>query len=124
MRFVLFEAAKTLSVGVLRAGASSSTTVVNLTAACAAEGIVVGDSMRRFIALGTRGRAIAESALSTDAFDVPLASVQLKAPIYDPEKIICVGMNYREVSVCPRSPLVAGLRCCETVSWTRLVQRP
>lgn len=32
---------------------------------------------------------------------VPLSSVQLKAPIYDPDKLLCIGLNYKGNSPLP-----------------------
>ena len=35
-------------------------------------------------------------AAAPDAAGVPLATVELLAPVPDPEKIVCIGLNYRE----------------------------
>ena len=45
-----------------------------------------------------------QNILQPDAFD-------LKAPIYDPQKLICIGMNYRDHCVeqnieVPKEPLI------------------
>eukprot|EP00947_MAST-08B_sp_MAST-8B-sp1_P002235 g2235.t1 len=39
---------------------------------------------------------IAAKAMDGSAYDVAAKDVKMVAPIYDPEKIICIGMNYRE----------------------------
>src|ERR1700689_5029780 len=41
-------------------------------------------------------RRAAEAAARPGAIGVPVASVQLLAPILDPPKIVCVGLNYRD----------------------------
>jgi 2-keto-4-pentenoate hydratase/2-oxohepta-3-ene-1,7-dioic acid hydratase in catechol pathway len=41
-------------------------------------------------------RAAAEAAARPDAVRYPAASVKLLAPIPDPPKIVCVGLNYRD----------------------------
>ena len=53
-------------------------------------------SMRRFLDLGAPAFEVAAAALGDAKFHVPSAGVALKAPIYDPEKVLCVGMNYAE----------------------------
>ena len=53
--------------------------------------------MAAFIALGESGLAEARRALASGAGRVPLAQVQLTAPIPKPTRnIFCVGKNYRE----------------------------
>jgi len=56
---------------------------------------------RGFLELGNEGlrkaKALVEGARKAKKFTknvIPLSSVTLKAPITDPEKIICIGMNY------------------------------
>jgi len=58
-------------------------------------------TMRGFLELGNEGlrkaKALAEAAGRARKFTktvLPLGNVTLKAPITDPEKIICIGMNY------------------------------
>jgi len=58
-------------------------------------------TMRTFLELGNEGlrkaKAAADNALKARKFTktvLPLSTVTLKAPITDPEKIICIGMNY------------------------------
>src|SRR6478735_7338713 len=40
--------------------------------------------------------ALAERAASASSEGVPLAAAELLAPVTDPEKIICIGLNYRD----------------------------
>ncbi|NXO04564.1 FAHD2 protein, partial [Rhinopomastus cyanomelas] len=52
--------------------------------------------MRRFLQLGPQGLAAAQRVLESSGHRVPGGSVQLLAPIDDPEKVICVGLNYED----------------------------
>ena len=70
----------------------------------ASYGVVAGDSIidlgRRFgPACPTLRSAIAAGLINADAArgtcDLRLADVRLQTPITDPEKIVCVGLNYR-----------------------------
>src|SRR6476646_9086306 len=40
--------------------------------------------------------ALAERAASASSDGVPRAAAELLAPVTDPEKIICIGLNYRD----------------------------
>jgi hypothetical protein len=51
-------------------------------------------SMRRFLELGPTAFTTASASLKNSKYHVPLDTVVLKAPIYDSEKVLCVGMNY------------------------------
>src|SRR5690242_8772589 len=60
---------------------------------------------RRQLPTGVRGlleggpdllREAAETAARPDAVRYPAAAAKLLAPVPDPEKIICVGLNYRD----------------------------
>ncbi|XP_053905559.1 fumarylacetoacetate hydrolase domain-containing protein 2A isoform X2 [Cuculus canorus] len=53
-------------------------------------------SMRSFLESGQSGLSIARRALEAGRHRVPREAVQLLAPIGDPEKVICVGLNYRD----------------------------
>ncbi len=77
----------------------------------AAAGVLLGDavvplsSLERPPAAGVRGvleeldadglRALAAAAAQADE-RLPLAGLRLKAPVVDPQKIICIGLNYRD----------------------------
>ncbi|XP_054031047.1 fumarylacetoacetate hydrolase domain-containing protein 2 [Dryobates pubescens] len=53
-------------------------------------------SMRCFLESGPRGLASAQRALESGQHRVARSSVRLLAPIGDPQKVICVGLNYRD----------------------------
>ncbi|CAM9758268.1 unnamed protein product [Bubo scandiacus] len=53
-------------------------------------------SMRAFLESGPSGLAAARRALESGQHRVPRGTVQLLAPVGDPEKVICVGLNYRD----------------------------
>ncbi|NXT92409.1 FAHD2 protein, partial [Anhinga rufa] len=52
--------------------------------------------MRAFLESGQRGLAAAQRILESGQHRVPREAVRLLAPIEDPEKVICVGLNYRD----------------------------
>jgi hypothetical protein len=74
----------------LRIGAIKPDAVVDVTAALGSP----VSSMRRFLELGAPALATASAAFDDARFSVPLDGVVLMAPIYDSEKVLCVGMNY------------------------------
>ncbi len=84
MKFVTFERNSAAEAGVLR-----DENVVGLSAAGYAD-------MLSVIAGGADARARIESYLASSPAGVPLASVKLRAPVPKPNKIICVGLNYRD----------------------------
>jgi len=93
-RLVLFttKSSTTHNVGVLIHNGSS---VASITA-CMAEhgGFMPLTSMRVFLEMeGSRGKWI-DAATADPRFHALVSDIALKAPIYDPDKIICVGMNY------------------------------
>lgn len=49
-----------------------------------------------FLRLGEEARRIAETAVARTTNGIALEEVQLKAPIPNPGKIICIGLNYRD----------------------------
>ncbi|KAM6288863.1 LOW QUALITY PROTEIN: oxaloacetate tautomerase FAHD2A, mitochondrial-like, partial [Aegotheles albertisi] len=53
-------------------------------------------SMRQFLESGAQGMAAAQRALESGRFRVARGGTQLLAPVGDPEKLICVGLNYRD----------------------------
>jgi 2-keto-4-pentenoate hydratase/2-oxohepta-3-ene-1,7-dioic acid hydratase in catechol pathway len=76
---------------------------VDLTAALAASpdplhstGVSGGPSMCAFISHGDAALDFARAAVASGAHRVAAASAKLLAPITDPSKVICVGMNYKE----------------------------
>lgn len=54
-------------------------------------------SARAVLALGRVGHVrLAEAAAAADGASVPEADVEIGPPVPDPEKIICLGLNYRD----------------------------
>ena len=85
MRLVTFETG-----GEAKVGAIVEDQVVDLSAGDCA----VPESMRQFLEAGEAMLAAAQGVIDSGDHRVPLGNVQLKAPLLDPEKIICVGLNY------------------------------
>ncbi|NXV87056.1 FAHD2 protein, partial [Calonectris borealis] len=52
--------------------------------------------MRAFLETGQSGLAAAKRALESGRHRLPRGTVRLLAPVGDPEKVICVGLNYRD----------------------------
>ncbi|NXJ57922.1 FAHD2 protein, partial [Spizaetus tyrannus] len=52
--------------------------------------------MRAFLESGQSGLAAAQRALESGQHRLPRETVRLLAPVGDPEKVICVGLNYRD----------------------------
>lgn len=50
-------------------------------------------TMKGFLEMGDRGLSLAKSSYNK-TYCLPVSEVTFKAPIFDPEKIICIGMNY------------------------------
>ena len=73
-------------------------------------GVIVGEDVVPAQALGAPGgvrellptldaaglRELVQRAAGSDAARIPLAAARLAAPIPDPQKIICIGLNYRD----------------------------
>ncbi|KAM6191144.1 oxaloacetate tautomerase fahd2, mitochondrial-like [Sarcoramphus papa] len=53
-------------------------------------------STRAFLETGPSGLAVAQRALESGWHRLPRETVRLLAPVGDPEKVICVGLNYRD----------------------------
>jgi 2-keto-4-pentenoate hydratase/2-oxohepta-3-ene-1,7-dioic acid hydratase in catechol pathway len=53
-------------------------------------------SMRQFLELGEEGLSTVRAAMSSPSghFCIAKSQFTMKAPIYGPEKVLCVGMNY------------------------------
>ncbi len=84
MKFVTFEQNGAVEAGVLR-----GESVTGLSGAGYA-------GMLSVIAGGREARVRIESYLESSPASVPLAAVRLRAPVPKPNKIICVGLNYRD----------------------------
>jgi acylpyruvate hydrolase len=91
MRLITFALAGEQRLGAL-AGAGSDTRVYDLNRL---EPRLPADILA-FLEAGPAAFALAQQALAAAAPDdgLPLAAVQLKAPIPQPRKIICIGQNY------------------------------
>ena len=90
-RFMLFGDEESPTIGVV-VGTDS---VASISAAMAAEGLPdLRGSMRAFLTLGADETHRLARAATLNAPRVPLAGCALLAPIYDPQKVVCVGMNY------------------------------
>eukprot|EP01116_Phalansterium_solitarium_P021023 TRINITY_DN6399_c0_g2_i1.p1 TRINITY_DN6399_c0_g2~~TRINITY_DN6399_c0_g2_i1.p1 ORF type:complete len:298 (-),score=121.06 TRINITY_DN6399_c0_g2_i1:180-1073(-) len=83
LRLVTFE-----SGGSRRIGAQVDKEVVDL-----AKSVGVTD-MRSFLNLGSAGLKQAQDAVNSGKNRIALKDVTIKAPIDNPEKVICVGLNY------------------------------
>jgi 2-keto-4-pentenoate hydratase/2-oxohepta-3-ene-1,7-dioic acid hydratase in catechol pathway len=95
MKLVLFgsrsDSPRGARVGVLLDDA----TVADVTQAAANAGHVALSSMRTFLDAGDEGGKWAAAAVADPTLHLRLdAERALLAPIYDPEKVLCVGMNY------------------------------
>ena len=93
MRLVTYS---TSALEAARVGVLDANDVVDLTAAYAAEGRPLTRGMRQLLEEGEAGLAFAKACIGSGKFRTAVSSVRLLAPIYDPEKVVCIGMNYRE----------------------------
>lgn len=100
LSFTTANAPAELAVGVLvplGSPAGAHTHVVNLTAAFATDGgRPLARGMRQLLEEmdGGGGLERASAAAASGRWRLPLGAITVRAPIYDPEKIICTGMNY------------------------------
>uniref|UniRef100_A0A3Q2UPI9 Fumarylacetoacetate hydrolase domain containing 2A n=2 Tax=Fundulus heteroclitus TaxID=8078 RepID=A0A3Q2UPI9_FUNHE len=62
-------------------------------------------TVRELLQLGDRGLECAQRALASGQFVVDRANVQLLPPILTPEKVVCVGMNYRDHCLEQNAPI-------------------
>lgn len=89
MRFVQFERGGERRVGVeVRDGGD----IVDL---CAGDSSIPSD-MRSFIEGGQKTLLAAKSVIDRGGSVIPRDSVKIVAPIYNPDKVLCVGMNYKD----------------------------
>lgn len=89
MRFVQFERGGDRRVGVeIRDGGD----IVDL---CAGDSSIPSD-MRTFIEGGQKTLLAAKSVIDRGGSIIPRDSVKIVAPIYNPDKVLCVGMNYKD----------------------------
>ncbi len=88
MRLITYEIEGTSSAGVLLDGG-----IVPLSSLERPPGASVRGALEQLDADGLRG--LGESAAVAGEL-IPLGDVGLRAPVPDPEKIICIGLNYRD----------------------------
>ena len=66
----------------------------------------VPPTVRQILAAGPAGlRAAQEAALRGDAFKYKASDVKFHAPIHDPQKIVCIGLNYKDHAAESGSPI-------------------
>lgn len=87
MRLLTFE-----QQGQRRLGARVGQTIVDLNRT---DPSIPGD-MRSFLAGGSSAMEAAQRAQEKGEAAVRISDVRVLAPIYDPEKIICIGLNYAD----------------------------
>ncbi|XP_062855479.1 fumarylacetoacetate hydrolase domain-containing protein 2A isoform X2 [Trichomycterus rosablanca] len=62
-------------------------------------------SMREFLELGEKGMEAAHRAMSSDQRVIPHSSIRLLAPVTRPDKVVCVGMNYKDHCLEQNAPI-------------------
>jgi len=86
LKLVTFDHKGTRKIGSL----SHSNDVVDLTAATGFK------DMKSLLEGGEKSLKIASDAFTSGKHRLPLQDIKIRAPIYNPEKIICVGLNYSD----------------------------
>ncbi|KAM9810558.1 fumarylacetoacetate hydrolase domain-containing protein 2A [Neosynchiropus ocellatus] len=62
-------------------------------------------TMRELLALEVKGQEAARRALSSGQCVLKRSDIRLLAPVLDPEKVVCVGMNYRDHCLEQNAPI-------------------
>ncbi|KAG7332065.1 hypothetical protein KOW79_003899 [Hemibagrus wyckioides] len=65
----------------------------------------VPSTMREFLELGDKGMECAQRAVSSGECVLPRSDIQLLAPVTGPDKVVCVGMNYRDHCLEQNAPI-------------------
>ncbi len=91
MRLVTFDRNSTPSAGAVRTNSSGQMELVDF----AAHDSTLPSSLKQLLERGDEALARAAEIAAT-APAAPLAGVKLLAPILDPQKIICIGLNYAD----------------------------
>ena len=101
MKLIRYEAAGKKALGVMR----GEEQIVNL--ASALNDATLTDSMPAFLARGAETLEAARNAVQNapDSALIPLGSVRLLAPVGDPQKIMCIGQNYRDHCIEQNQPI-------------------
>ncbi|KAG5281319.1 hypothetical protein AALO_G00069900 [Alosa alosa] len=64
-------------------------------------------TMREFLEMGEKGMECAQRALSSGQCVVARSELKLLSPVTAPEKVVCVGMNYRDHCLEQNAPIPA-----------------
>lgn len=78
--------------GQQRLGARSGNSIIDLNAADPS----LPSTMREFLEAGDKALCTARAAIDAGTHAIPARDVALQAPIDNPEKIICIGLNYAD----------------------------
>ena len=78
--------------GQRRLGARSGNSIIDLNATDPS----IPSTMREFLEAGENALSKAHAAIDKGAQAIPATDVTIQAPIDDPEKIICIGLNYAD----------------------------
>ena len=106
MRLVTFTINAAPSIGPRMGVETKSNRVVDLGAAMGKPML----TMREFLEMGEAGLKAAKVAMAdADSVSYKLSEVTNKAPIFNPEKVICVGMNYGKRSKVRRIAVLLDL---------------
>ncbi|KAI4877038.1 hypothetical protein NFI96_033531 [Prochilodus magdalenae] len=62
-------------------------------------------TMRQFLELGQKGMDCAQRALSSGQCVVPRSDIRLLSPVTSPDKVVCVGMNYKDHCLEQNAPI-------------------
>jgi 2-keto-4-pentenoate hydratase/2-oxohepta-3-ene-1,7-dioic acid hydratase in catechol pathway len=62
-------------------------------------------SVRRLLESPALLAAVGETARRPEAVTIPVQAAKLHAPVHDPQKIVCVGLNYRDHAVESKMPI-------------------
>ncbi|XP_072537225.1 fumarylacetoacetate hydrolase domain-containing protein 2A isoform X1 [Salminus brasiliensis] len=62
-------------------------------------------TMREFLELGKAGMECAQRALSSGQCVVPRSDISLLSPVTRPDKVVCVGMNYKDHCLEQNAPI-------------------
>lgn len=65
----------------------------------------IPSTMREFLEMGKRGMDCAKRALASDQCVVSRPDIKLLSPVTGPEKVVCVGMNYRDHCLEQNAPI-------------------
>ncbi|KAF7694926.1 fumarylacetoacetate hydrolase domain-containing protein 2A isoform X1 [Silurus meridionalis] len=89
------------SEGSMRVGVERENGVVDLKAFDRS----MPSTMREFLELGEKGMECAQRAISSAERVLPLSQIQLLSPVTGPDKVVCVGMNYRDHCLEQNAPI-------------------